>query len=57
MRFEQFEIQVSDEESCVYISQDATHGEREDIIKLSLHQVPMFIAAMQKAVAGVEKAD
>lgn len=57
MRFEQFALEVDEEEGCVYINQDGVDGDRYDCVKLGLHQVPMFIAALQKAVAGAGKAD
>ena len=57
MRYEQFEIKVDEQDGSVYINQDGGNGDRDDMVKLSLHQVPMFIAAIQKAVADVGKAD
>ncbi len=57
MRYEQFEIEVDEQDGCVFINQDSGNGDRDDMVKLSLHQVPMFIAAIQKAVADVGKAD
>ena len=59
MRYEQFEIEVEvdEEDGCVFINQENGNGERDDMVKLSLHQVPMFIAAIRKAVADVGKAD
>lgn len=57
MRFEQFEIQVDEQNGCVFINQDGGNGYRYDMVKLSLHQVPMFIAAIRKAVADVGKAN
>ena len=57
MRFEQFEIEVDEEGACVFITQDNLEGEHTDCVKLGLHQVPMFIAALQRAVVPVEKAD
>ena len=57
MRYEQFEIEVDEKDGCVFISQDGGNGDRDDMVRLSLHQVPMFIAAVQKAVADVGKAD
>ena len=57
MRYEQFEIDVNELDECVYISQDGADGKRADVVKLGPHQVPFFISALQKAVAGVGKAD
>ena len=57
MRYEQFEIEVDEQDGCVFINQDGGNVDPEDMVKPSLHQVPMFIAALQKAVADVGKAD
>lgn len=57
MRYEQFEITVDKQDGCVFIKQERGNGDPDDMVMLSLHQVPMFIAALQKAVADVGKAD
>ena len=57
MRYEQFEIDVDAEEGSVFISQDNSNNDRADCVKLGLHQLPSFIAALQQAVEPVAKAD
>lgn len=57
MRYEQFEVDVDEHEGYVFIKQDCFDSADQDVVKLSLQQIPMFIDVLRQAIASDKRAE